>query len=105
MSVQVVGAEFTSRAGDRQLNVIAENEGYGRGSAARPKATDFPPDLVAAIRDWADAGLNGIHEDYRVPAKLVGYLRGIADYPGDISGKGVADTALSMLGLGPEGGN
>lgn len=99
----VRSADFSSRNGERQLNVIAENTGYG-SPARSPKATDYPSDLVAAVRDWAVAGLQGIHEDYRVPAQLVAYLNNRAEST-NTEQADVAKVVLKMLNLAPEGGN
>lgn len=102
MSVQVVGAQFSADA-DRTLHVRVTESEYGTG---RPKATDFPSDLVAAIRDWAEAGLHGgVHEDYRVPAQLVAYLNEWAHgtLPVTDSGRIVARYVLNLLGLETQG--
>lgn len=103
MKVAVTRAVFDTEFG---LEVRASRDEFTR--ASRPKATDFPPDLVAAIRDWAEAGLHGgVHEDYRVPAQLVAYLNEWAHgtHPATDSGRIVARYVLDLLGLDTEGGN
>lgn len=105
MSARVFGVQFSDDL-DRVMNVRVSSPSEYIAPARSPQATDFPSDLVAAIRDWADAGLTGIHEDYRVPAQLVAYLNEVVSEGEESSRAVVASTVLRYLGLvAPKDGN
>jgi len=99
----VVRVDFTARAGEGELTVVAERIGNrGYSAARRPQAADFPADLVEAVRDWADAGLVGVDPKYRIPAELIAYLQEwISAKPGanNDSGRIVARYVMDMLSV------
>lgn len=98
-AARVFGVQFSADA-DRVLDVRVSGSAIYTGRAGKPSAKDFPPDLVAAVRDWAESGLTGVHEDYRVPAKLVTFLDATVRAGGITAD--VAKEVQRLLKLGPE---
>lgn len=96
MNAAVQRAVFSSSGGIRELTVVADNDGV-YSATQPPRAADYPSDLVAAVRDWADAGLQGVHEDYRVPNALLDYLNEVAGNSANPGKAIVASTALGLL--------
>lgn len=97
-AARVFGVQFSADA-DRVLDVRVSGS-VGPGRTGTPSAKDFPPDLVAALHTWSAPAQEGVHEDYRVPAKLVTFLDATVRAGGITAD--VAKEVQRLLKLGPE---